>query len=309
MTKEMLLKVKELQACIGALKPSDQEFASSLCQKFFQYGKLTPGQEPWVQKMIDRAKEPKVSKLTVSVGGFEGVVALFKKAKEHLKYPKIVLLCASPESPTQKIYLSMAGPTSKNAGKIQIQGEGVFPNRPYFGSVDQAGNWTPGKASAEGLEALLIEFGKNPAKVAKEYGSLTGSCCFCGSPLTDPKSTAAGFGPVCAAHYGLTQQYNAALNLYEESLGSLHGNAVANKTKFYTPPPAVENTIKFLEPLSSAEMQLLQDVAEENLGNLPIVEKNALCYLCEENASTKIRDGYCICEECDAQLSSEAVIG
>ena len=192
----------------------------------------------------------------------------------------------------------MAGPTSKNAGKIQIQGEGVFPNRPYFGSVDQAGNWTPGKASAEGLEALLIEFGKNPAKVAKEYGSLTGSCCFCGSPLTDPKSTAAGFGPVCAAHYGLTQQYNAALNLYEESLGSMQGNAVANKTKFYTPPPAVENNTFF----STA----IKFLAEENLGNFPIVEKNALCYLCEKNTSTKLRDGYSICEECDAQLSPKA---
>ena len=33
---------------------------------------------------------------------------------------------------------------------------------------------------------------------AKTYGQQTGTCCVCAAVLTDPKSIAAGIGPVCA---------------------------------------------------------------------------------------------------------------
>lgn len=33
---------------------------------------------------------------------------------------------------------------------------------------------------------------------AKAYGQQTGTCCVCAATLTDPKSIAAGIGPVCA---------------------------------------------------------------------------------------------------------------
>jgi hypothetical protein len=123
-----------------------------------------------------------------------GVIELFNKAKEHLKYPKIVLQCMG-----LPVYLSIAGQGSKNPGWINVMGEGSYPNREWYGRVNPTGSWHPGKGVSpqmlESLTELLTEFGTDPAGVAKKHGVLTGNCCFCNSKLTDPRSTAAGFGP------------------------------------------------------------------------------------------------------------------
>lgn len=34
--------------------------------------------------------------------------------------------------------------------------------------------------------------------------TVTGHCCFCSLPLTDERSTAVGYGKVCADHFGLS---------------------------------------------------------------------------------------------------------
>jgi hypothetical protein len=43
----------------------------------------------------------------------------------------------------------------------------------------------------------------DPAKAASEYGRLTVHCCFCSLPFTDARSTAVGYGRICAGNYGL----------------------------------------------------------------------------------------------------------
>lgn len=207
-------QIAKLQDVLNAkvLGSSDQKFAADLLHAYHKYGKLTPKQQPWVQVLLDRASKPKPEPKVVSVGEFSGVVALFQKAKEHLKFPKIVLQCDG-----KKITLALAGKTSKYPGSINVMGEGSYPDRPWYGRVDQQGNWTPSmKVESkpeffEALQTLLVKFAKAPARVAKEHGKLTGNCCFCNSPLSDPRSTAAGFGPVCADHYGLTVEWKTAV--------------------------------------------------------------------------------------------------
>ena len=61
--------------------------------------------------------------------------------------------------------------------------------------------WEPGER--EWIAARLREFADDPARVAGEHGRLTGNCCFCHHTLEDARSTAVGYGPVCASHYGL----------------------------------------------------------------------------------------------------------
>jgi hypothetical protein len=56
------------------------------------------------------------------------------------------------------------------------------------------------------LMALLTEFAENPKKIAILHGQLTGNCCFCSLPLSDPKSLKLGYGPICASHYNLPYQ-------------------------------------------------------------------------------------------------------
>lgn len=44
----------------------------------------------------------------------------------------------------------------------------------------------------------LTEKDRMTVDEARDWGRVTGVCCWCGITLTDPKSVAAGIGPVCA---------------------------------------------------------------------------------------------------------------
>lgn len=50
---------------------------------------------------------------------------------------------------------------------------------------------------------LLVALAERPAETAAAYGRLNGRCCFCNRGLADERSTAVGYGPVCAGRWGL----------------------------------------------------------------------------------------------------------
>jgi hypothetical protein len=208
--------IETLKTKLTSLSTRDRAFAKNLIHSFDQYGSLTPRQKPWVQTLIDRAEGKDPEKVTVQLGEFTGVIALFKKAQEKLKYPKINLTCQG-----NGIVLSVAGSTSKAPGSINVAGEGHWGNRPWYGRVSPEGTWVPVKSLVDdkpmydALSGLLCEFGKDPAGVAKKHGGLTGRCCFCNSNLTDARSTAAGFGPTCAKNFGLESQWKEAVKVLE----------------------------------------------------------------------------------------------
>lgn len=153
---------------------------------------------------------PVAAPVAVHVGEFAGVVALFTKAKEHLKFPKVRLMVGGT-----KIVLSLNGVRSKTPGFVSIAGEGTYPNRAYYGRVSPDGAFAPFSKGTTpefmtALTALLTEFGSDPARVAKEHGKLTGNCCFCNKVLglgEDKRSIHVGYGPVCADHYGLKAEW------------------------------------------------------------------------------------------------------
>lgn len=128
-----------------------------------------------------------------------GIMNLFAKAQAHLKWPKIRLT-----TPTgQTLCLKLAGNQSKNPGHLMITDGGPYGANKYFGRVDLQGNWNPGRDNTPEVVELLNKLSDDPAGVAAAYGKLTGNCCFCNLPLSDDRSTAVGYGPVCANHYGL----------------------------------------------------------------------------------------------------------
>lgn len=55
----------------------------------------------------------------------------------------------------------------------------------------------------EGMNELLTEANVSLVAAARRHGQETAVCSFCGLHLYDPHSLDAGYGPVCAAHYGL----------------------------------------------------------------------------------------------------------
>lgn len=128
-----------------------------------------------------------------------GVFSLFEHAIAHsLKYPKIRLQTANRQS----VCLSRAGNKSRYTGQIMVTDGRPFGQNTYFGRIDLDGVFHPTQDNAD-LNSLLARLSDNPAAVASEYGRLTGNCCFCTTPLKDARSTAVGYGPICADHFGL----------------------------------------------------------------------------------------------------------
>lgn len=153
---------------------------------------------------------------TAQVGELGGVLALFAKAKTHLRWPAIVLSVPELETDTEigfAVRLTVAGPKAKAPGSLTVcendrnttndYGE---PAREWLGRVTVDGTYQPARAAngrADAIARRLGELAANPAKVAAEHGRLTGRCCFCNLKLSDERSTAAGYGPTCADHFGV----------------------------------------------------------------------------------------------------------
>lgn len=130
----------------------------------------------------------------------DGVFALFEQAIAHrLQYPKVRLLDAAG----MPVVLSRAGQKSKYTGQIMVTDGGPFGANRYYGRIDLDGVFHATDSATIPVFALLERLSRHPVDVAGEYGRLTGQCCFCQLGLKDARSTAVGYGPVCADHFGL----------------------------------------------------------------------------------------------------------
>lgn len=131
------------------------------------------------------------------VGSLARIVAMFAKAAEHLKYPAIVL---------DGIRISVAGERAREPGSLTVTtaDKGDDGRRAYLGRVTRAGVFEPARTvSPWPIVDQLRAFAENPERVAGDYGRLHGACCFCRKALSDERSTAVGYGPICADHFGL----------------------------------------------------------------------------------------------------------
>lgn len=196
--------VSDLSKVMIDLPHGDRMFATSLVASFFKYGKLSPKQEPWVSKLIERAvKAPATSEPGEVLQNAAGIFALFSTAKEKLKYPKLTFSVPGIET----VQFSVAGPGSKSPGALNMTDGEKYGQNVWFGRVSPSGEITWGGKAGESQKAALREllagFASDPAGAAAKYGKLSSSCCFCHSKLTTDKSLAVGYGPVCADNWGL----------------------------------------------------------------------------------------------------------
>jgi hypothetical protein len=220
------MDIQELVDVAEKLPASKQSFAYSLISQARRGKTLSAKQVEWVGKLIDMVKNPapQPEREKFAVGDLAGVVGLFDKAARNLKYPAIVLHlagecegCHECHPDSMEIRLSVAGETARVPGSINVKDNGG--ERTWFGRILRDGMFekSPRAEMPQGLIELLQRFAKDPAKVAKEHALLTGRCCFCNTALTDERSTAAGFGPVCADHYGLKDEWKAAVAVLKQA--------------------------------------------------------------------------------------------
>ena len=191
--------VADLIACRGQLSAKDQEFASSMIRQHSQRGYLSEKQMFWVGKLVERATKPAASTPEMAtVGNLASVFALFATAREHLKFPAIVLNVPG----VGDVRINVAGARARVPGSLNVV---EMTGRTWYGRVHSDGQFE--KAMRNEPPAAVTEtlqrFAADPAGVAAEHGHLTGRCCFCGLALTDERSTAVGYGPICAQHWHL----------------------------------------------------------------------------------------------------------
>lgn len=96
---------------------------------------------------------------------------------------------------------------------VNVTDNGGFDDGLWFGRIATDGTWTPNNrvdsqtgmtARLADAECTLKKLAADPEGVASAYGRGTGSCCFCSRPLDDARSTAVGYGPVCAENFSLS---------------------------------------------------------------------------------------------------------
>ncbi len=198
---EMVNGVIMLSALLKDLGQSDRQFAQNLISWHQQRGMLSEKQFFHVNALIDKAQNKnKNEREKVQIGEFGGMLELFNKAKEHLVNPSIVL---DVEEGIGEIRLTMAKDNHKVPGSINVATPGGFGNSTWFGRILQDGNFEKTGFATPVLIQKLQEFANDPAKMAAEYGKLTGNCCFCSRKLTDERSTNVGYGPRCAEVWDL----------------------------------------------------------------------------------------------------------
>lgn len=136
------------------------------------------------------------ARATEAVGDLSRIIALFDSARQHLRFPAIVL---------DGFRVNVAGQRAREPGSLTVTSveKGFDGKRQWFGRVTRAGVFEPSQVAPEGVAPKLRAFAADPAGQAAEYGRLHGVCCFCNKPLRDERSTAVGYGPVCARHFGL----------------------------------------------------------------------------------------------------------
>jgi hypothetical protein len=204
-----MCNIEGLRAALPNLEASDAKFATDLIRGFEKYGSLTDRQAPWVDRLIDRAKlatEPQ--KPREQIGDLSKLLALFDRAAKHLKSPAVVILLEQ----IGEVRISVAGARAKIPGSINVATNGRYGESTWFGRIRRDGTFDPSSrvTTPDTLIDQLQDFASRPAEMAAEHGRLTGRCCFCNTSLENEKSTAVGYGPVCAKKWGLSWGARAA---------------------------------------------------------------------------------------------------
>jgi hypothetical protein len=191
------MSIEALRAALPNLTFSDASFAQSLIDQSARRP-LSDKQWAWVKRLTERANAP--ARQTASLGSVAGLLDLFATAKANgLKNPAIVA-----QSPVGAIRLSVAGERARQPGTINVAEKGRFGEATWYGRIKLDGTFEAARDGAPAeLVAYLAQFAANPAETAAAHGHTTGNCCFCDRPLTDARSTAVGYGPVCAKKWAL----------------------------------------------------------------------------------------------------------
>ena len=182
------------------------DFAKSLYEGARRYKRYTPGQIPWLHVLVADAEGRPTKPSTTSValtglGLIHKHLADCRKSREDggkgLLHPMVGLKVGD-----QEVVLKLAGPKSKNAGKVSVASDHRYGCGDFYGWIDANGDMDSKKPIPQAVADILTRVAVDPARVISEIGKESGRCCYCFAELTTVQSKIAGCGKTCADNYG-----------------------------------------------------------------------------------------------------------
>lgn len=173
----------------GKVAKDKQDTLRDLLGKHTAYGWTEP-QAAYVRSMI----APPRAYSADALKGAARIAEMLKVAAEKLKKPAIEVQTEDGKS----VVFSWYGKTATVYIKTGRQyGAGLW------GRIGPCLSLRLHHSTPADVEMLVEDFGSDVEGIALRHGRKTGVCCFCSRPLKDERSTAHGYGPVCAESFKL----------------------------------------------------------------------------------------------------------
>ncbi len=225
-TQDEAARIAALEDVLDNLNERDASFANSMLDSYGLRGYLSEKQWPWIDRLASAgcsrklraeraASEPHMMQGNEPTGEFAPIADFFAKASKSptnpkgLMHPKLKFdLSFIDESWRGDLLLKRAGEQSRSPGAVNVTNGMPFGDAEsiWYGRIHKDGRFEASRDCTDIIRGVLMDVNADPAKVAAAYGRKSCACCFCFANLTDEKdnrSVAQGYGPVCAARYGL----------------------------------------------------------------------------------------------------------
>jgi len=136
--------------------------------------------------------------------GFERVAELMKGALESgLKRPAVTFTVEHTVDDSDRVSELTFRCDAHTPNIIEVKNTHRKGGH-VFGIIDiTSGDFTYNGLCPDWVVLFTRKVAEDPEAAAVENGFLTGACCFCRIGLHDHRSTAVGYGPICAKHYNL----------------------------------------------------------------------------------------------------------
>lgn len=163
---------------------------------------------------------------------YANITAFLTRAKASgLRYPKVRLTAGG-----RPLVLSLAGERARYPGSVNMTDGRPYGDNLWYGRI-VGGEPSFSFSATPEVKRVIEALASNPAATIAAYGKRVGVCACCGRELTDARSVSVGYGPVCAANWGLpwgevdpavaeAQQFDGTLDPAEDAA------AIANAERY-----------------------------------------------------------------------------
>src|SRR5690606_6457189 len=87
--------------------------------------------------------------------------------------------------------------------KVNTPTEGQWAGRTFVVQlIGSVGSWAEQRLSGQVAASVCARIAEDPEEAARMFGIKAEACGYCGSPLSNIQSRAAGYGETCAAKHG-----------------------------------------------------------------------------------------------------------